>query len=159
MFKKYYLAYGSNLNLNQMSYRCPGAKAIGRVILKDYRLVYKGRADDYAYLTIEKCKGSIVPLGVFEVSYFDIFSLDSYEGYPTFYSKSYIPIKIGNKTKRALIYVMNKNFDYHLPRLEYIETCLEGYKNFGFDCAILDEALKDCIDNLPKVKRIKKSQS
>lgn len=159
MFKKYYLAYGSNLNLNQMSYRCPSARPIGKINLKDYRLVYKGRADDYAYLTIEKCEGAIVPLGVFEVSYFDILSLDTYEGYPTFYSKCYIPIKIGDKTKKALIYVMNKNFDYHLPRLEYIETCLEGYNDFGFDRAILDKAFKDTIDNLPKVKKIKKSQS
>lgn len=159
MFRKYYLAYGSNLNLDQMSYRCPSARPIGRLILKDYRLVYKGRADDYAYLTIEKCEGSVVPLGVFEVSYFDILSLDAYEGYPTFYSKCYIPIKIGDKTKKALIYVMNRNFGYHLPRLEYVETCLEGYRHFGFDSAILDTALKDCIDNLPKVKKIKKSQS
>lgn len=157
MFKKYYLAYGSNLNLKQMSCRCPNARPIGTINLNDYRLVYKGRSDDYAYLTIEKCEGAIVPLGLFEVSYLDILSLDSYEGYPTFYSKCYIPIKIGNKTKKALIYVMNKNFDYHLPRLEYIETCLGGYRHFGFDITILSKALKDSIDNSPKIKKIKKS--
>lgn len=156
MFKNYYLAYGSNLNLNQMSYRCPSAKLLGSVILKDYRLVYKGHADYYAYLTIEKYKGSMVPLGIFEVSNLDILALDSYEGYPALYSKSYIPVKIGEQTKEALIYIMNKNFDYHLPRVEYIETCLEGYRHFGFDHVILDEALKDCMNHLEKVKRIKK---
>ena len=118
--------------------------------LKDYRLVYKGRTDEFSYLTIEKCEGSIVPLGLWEVSYFDVFSLDSYEGYPTFYSKYYIPIKIGDKNKKALIYVMNEYFDYHLPSEEYINTCLEGYENFGFDRVILDRVLKDTIDNLPK---------
>ena len=150
MFKKYYLAYGSNLNLNQMAFRCPNARPIGIMNLKDYRLVYKGRADEFSYLTIEKCEGSIVPLGLWEVSYFDVFSLDSYEGYPTFYSKYYIPVKIGDKNKKALIYVMNEYFDYHLPSEEYINTCLEGYENFGFDREILDRALKDTIDNLPK---------
>lgn len=150
MFKKYYLAYGSNLNLNQMAFRCPNARPIGIMNLKDYRLVYKGRADEFSYLTIEKCEGSIVPLGLWEVSYFDVFSLDSYEGYPTFYSKYYILIKIGDKNKKALIYVMNEYFDYHLPSEEYINTCLEGYENFGFDRVILDRALKDTIDNLPK---------
>lgn len=150
MFKKYYLAYGSNLNLNQMAFRCPNARPIGIMNLKDYRLVYKGRADEFSYLTIEKCEGSIVPLGLWEVSYFDVFSLDSYEGYPTFYSKYYIPIKIGDKNKKALIYVMNEYFDYHLPSEEYINTCLEGYEKFGFDRVILDRALKDTIDNLPK---------
>ena len=150
MFKKYYLAYGSNLNLNQMAFRCPNARPIGIMNLKDYRLVYKGRADEFSYLTIEKCEGSNVPLGLWEVSYFDVFSLDSYEGYPTFYSKYYIPVKIGDKNKKALIYVMNDYFDYHLPSEEYINTCLEGYENFGFDRTILDRALKDTKDNLPK---------
>lgn len=150
MFKKYYLAYGSNLNLEQMAFRCPNAKPIGTINLKDYRLVYKGRADEFSYLTIEKCEGSIVPLGLLEVSYLDVFSLDSYEGYPTFYSKYYIPIKIGDKNKKALIYVMNQYFDYHLPSEEYITTCMDGYEDFGFDKAILEKALADTIDNLPK---------
>ena len=64
---------------------------------------------------------------------FDIFSLDSYEGYPTLYSKIYIPVKINNKKKKALIYIMNDDFDYHIPSIEYIKTCMEGYKDFGFD--------------------------
>ena len=79
MFKKYYLAYGSNLNLEQMAFRCPNARPIGTINLKDYRLVYKGGADEFSYLTIEQCKGSIVPLALYEVSYLDIFSLDNYE--------------------------------------------------------------------------------
>lgn len=150
MFKKYYLAYGSNLNLKQMAFRCPNARPIGSFNLKNYRLVYKGRTDGFSYLTIEKYVGSNVPLGLWEVSYLDLFSLDNYEGYPTFYSKYYIPIKIGDKNKKALIYIMNQHFDYHLPSKEYIETCTEGYKNFGFDQTILEKALTDTIDNLPK---------
>lgn len=106
------------------------AKPIRKYILKDYRLVYKGRADDYAYLTIEKCDGSVVPLGVFEISYFD---LEVYEGYPIFYKKIYLPLQIGEKNKKALIYIMNEDFDYHLPTNHYIEICKEGYNDFGFD--------------------------
>lgn len=150
MFKKYYLAYGSNLNLNQMNYRCWSAKPIGSITLNDYRLVYKGRADSFSYLTIEKCEGYNVPLGLFEVSPFDIFSLDNYEGYPTFYSKFYIPIEIGEKNKKALIYIMNENFDYHLPSRQYIETCEEGYDDFGFDRSILDKAYIDTVNNMSK---------
>ena len=40
--KKYYLAYGSNLNIRQMRYRCPGAKPIGITAIPDYELLYKG---------------------------------------------------------------------------------------------------------------------
>ena len=40
MFKKYYLAYGSNINLEQTAFRCLNAKPIGIINLKNYRLVY-----------------------------------------------------------------------------------------------------------------------
>ena len=67
--KRYYLAYGSNLNLEQMSYRCPDAKCIGTARLLGYELLFKGSKTG-AYLTIEKAKryNSFVPVGVFEFS-------------------------------------------------------------------------------------------
>lgn len=147
MLKKYYLAYGSNLNLEQMAFRCPNARTMGTMNLKDYRLVYKGAENGHSYLTIEPCKDSNVPLGIYEVSSLDIFSLDKYESYPTFYSKYFIPIKMGDKNERALIYIMNEGFDYHIPSLEYIATCKKGYEDFGFDNTILEKALLDTIDN------------
>ena len=150
--KKYYLAYGSNLNLNQMKYRCPSAKPIGTFNLEGYRLVYKGSENGYAYLTIEPDEKSFVPLGIFKLSLTDINYLDFYEGYPSFYSKIDIPIKVKGKNRNALIYIMNEGFDYHVPSKEYIETCMEGYKDFNFDMSILEKALKDTYDNLEKNK-------
>ena len=38
--KRYYIAYGSNLNIRQMRYRCPGAKPIGISAIPDYELLY-----------------------------------------------------------------------------------------------------------------------
>ena len=40
--KRYYLAYGSNLNVFQMKMRCPGARALGTAEVADYRLLLKG---------------------------------------------------------------------------------------------------------------------
>ena len=40
MQKKYYLAYGSNLNRNQMRMRCPGAKPLGTAVIEGYRLLF-----------------------------------------------------------------------------------------------------------------------
>ena len=34
---KKYIAYGSNMNIEQMSRRCPNAKPIGKTVLKNYR--------------------------------------------------------------------------------------------------------------------------
>ena len=49
---KYYIAYGSNLNVQQMRWRCPGREDHWHGKLKDYRLLFKGSKTG-SYLTIE----------------------------------------------------------------------------------------------------------
>lgn len=42
---KLYVAYGSNLNLKQMAYRCPTATLVGTGVIENYELQFKiGRA-------------------------------------------------------------------------------------------------------------------
>ena len=36
--KQLYIAYGSNINLEQMAYRCPHSKVVGTAEIKDYEL-------------------------------------------------------------------------------------------------------------------------
>ena len=50
--KKYYIAYGSNLNVRQMKFRCPTAKVVGTSVIKGYELLYKGSKTG-SYLTIQ----------------------------------------------------------------------------------------------------------
>lgn len=42
MKSKLYIAYGSNLNLRQMKYRCPTAKLVGKGTIENYELQFKG---------------------------------------------------------------------------------------------------------------------
>ena len=51
MDKRYYIAYGSNLNVRQMRMRCPSARIIGTANLKDYELLFKGSKTG-SYLTV-----------------------------------------------------------------------------------------------------------
>ncbi len=44
MDNKLYFAYGSNINLDQMEYRCPDAKVVGPVMLDNYELLFRGCA-------------------------------------------------------------------------------------------------------------------
>ena len=44
MKDRYYFAYGSNMNLEQMKYRCPAAEVVENVRLEDYRLAFRGKA-------------------------------------------------------------------------------------------------------------------
>lgn len=61
--KKFYLAYGSNLNIWQMKHRCPSAEIVGTAEIKGYELLFKGSKTG-SYLTIEKAENSSVPVGV-----------------------------------------------------------------------------------------------
>ena len=110
--KKYYIAYGSNLNIRQMRFRCPGAKPIGISAIPDYELLFKGSKTG-AYLTIEPKDGGLVPVAVWEVTADDEKHLDIYEGYPNFYYKKEVclPVKLASgKTKKltAFVYIMHE---------------------------------------------------
>ncbi len=39
--RRLYVAYGSNLNLEQMAIRCPTAKVEGAIMLRNWRLAFK----------------------------------------------------------------------------------------------------------------------
>lgn len=138
MQKNYYVAYGSNLNIEQMNYRCRDAKKIGSTILKDYKLVFD------THLTIEKEKGAETPVGIWEVSDNDIHYLDVYEGYPTYYKKKYLTLKLDDKKYKALVYVMNRHNEVpEPPSYQYYLTCLQGYKDFNLDLKYLNTALAE----------------
>lgn len=138
---KYYLAYGSNLNLDQMARRCRFAKKVGYSTLKNYRLVFKGSCDGFSYLTIEKCEGSNVPVGIFKINFLDEYCLDRYEGYPGIYHKKLMRVNLNGQDIKGLIYIMNPEFDYGLPSRSYFLTCYIGYLNFSFDKDVLFDAL------------------
>ena len=67
MAKRFYIAYGSNLNLPQMRGRCPGATIVGTAVIENYRLLFKGSKTG-SYLTIEPWEGGRVPVAVWEVT-------------------------------------------------------------------------------------------
>ena len=145
MMSKYYLAYGSNLNIRQMAYRCPTAVPVGIAVIKDYRLKFKGSKTG-SYLTIEKAKGYEVPVAVWKVEDDDELHLDCYEGYPTFYYKKELTLPIkGIKTgkvrnRNVYVYIMHEDRPIGIPSNQYVRTCLEGYRDFGFDISTLRSA-------------------
>ena len=145
--KRYYLAYGSNLNVRQMALRCPTAKAIGTAAIKDYELLFKGSKTG-AYLTIEPKAGAEVPVAVWSVEPSDELNLDRYEGFPTFYYKTELELPVryfSGKTvlRKAFVYIMHEERPLGLPSGSYVRTCLDGYRNFDFDESVLLAALEN----------------
>ena len=147
MKKSIYLAYGSNMSLQQMYHRCPDAEPIGKGIIKGWRLMFKGsKSGNYA--TIEKEEGCTVPVVVWAISRIDEERLDRYEGWPSFYVKEtvefdYIGDRPGRRVKgEGMVYIMPpEKSTLGLPSQRYFDVLVEGYQRFGLDLNILYEAL------------------
>ena len=75
MKNRYYIAYGSNLNTDQMLYRCPEAEVVGTGYISKYELLFKGSKTG-AYLTIEPHPLGRVPVAVWKVTAADEKALD-----------------------------------------------------------------------------------
>lgn len=95
---KLYVAYGSNLNLKQMAYRCPSASIYGTGQLTNWELLYRGSATN-SHATIAKKHGSYVPVLLWNIEPEDEKRLDIYEGYPRYYYKQNVMVDIGGKRK------------------------------------------------------------
>ena len=147
MSKRYYIAYGSNLNIMQMRMPCPGARIIGTSVIEDYQLLFKGSKTG-SYLTIEPMEGAEVPVVIWEVTETDEKALDRYEGYPNFYYKKEMALDIRgiktNKVRRrdAFVYIMHEERELGIPSWYYVNTCLDGYRAFGFDGKYLFDAIR-----------------
>ena len=151
MSQKIYAAYGSNLNVEQMSYRCPGATRFRRAVLEDSALVFRGSRYS-AVATIEPQKGSCVPIMLWSIGEQDEKALDRYEGYPSFYEKEAMPFKVGGQSMEAMVYVMTPGHPLGLPSMRYYDTVLQGYKDCGLDPTALEQSLNRTMEMMGSQK-------
>ncbi len=142
MSKRLYVAYGSNLNIRQMKYRCPTAKLYGTGVIDNYELQFKGQPHG-AFATIAPKDGSSVPIAVWEIQARDEMSLDRYEGYPSHYFKQNVPVHLDGEEVNAMVYIMNLKMGFGLPSPHYYQTVYEGYNDCGLNTDVLNKALAD----------------
>lgn len=146
-----YIAYGSNMDFEQMAHRCPKAKFIAIGYIENYELLFKG-SQSGNYATIEKREGATVPVYLWQTTDADEKALDRYEGCPIFYYKTDIEVKLfglrdievlGKKGKvKGYVYIMHEERLLGAPTARYYKVLQDGYERFGFDVKILKEGLK-----------------
>ena len=153
MTDRYYIAYGSNLSVEQMKVRTPDAVIVGTGMLEGWQLLFR------RYATIKKSEGFKVPVLVWKISEQDEKNLDVYEGYPRFYMKKEMKVAVkslnGDDLGKitAMVYIMTKNAvkarrNNPLPNPYYYSVLDEGYNAFGFDDKILKHALNEAVSLL-----------
>jgi gamma-glutamylcyclotransferase (GGCT)/AIG2-like uncharacterized protein YtfP len=127
---KLYFAYGANLNINNMGYRCPDAVAIQPFHLEGWRLAFSGVA------TIQSDVQGVVPGALWAISEQDERALDDFEGYPYLYRK----VTIQSDGLEFMVYVMNQD-PPGAPSNGYLMTIAQGYQDWNLDITDLAAAV------------------
>ena len=138
--ERLYIAYGSNLNLPQMAFRCPTAEVAGKSELKGYELLFRGGRRG-AVATVEPKDRGSVPVLLWKIRKTDEEALDRYEGYPHFYEKQLMEVELDGKPVSAMVNVMTPGHEFGIPSDYYADVIREGYETAGFDLQILEDAI------------------
>lgn len=141
--EKLYFAYGSNMNLEQMAYRCPSAEVVENVHVEGYRLAFCGRPSGNGVATILPEEGSHVDGVLWRITKECEQSLDYYEGYPHLYSKEIINVKNSDgKERDVTVYTINEPYKSQssIPSQVYLEGILEGCRENGIPENAVQEA-------------------
>lgn len=137
--KQLYIAYGSNINLEQMAYRCPHSRVVGTSEIKDFELEFRGVA------TIVPKENASVPVLIWELDERDLPTLNRYEGWPRLYRQEKLPFELDGKSYEGMAYLMNHG-EISPPSQQYYNTILQGYRSFGLDEKYLKNALQKSIE-------------
>ena len=153
MAERYYIAYGSNLSIEQMKVRTPDAVIVGTGMLKGWRLLFR------QFATIKKSAKFSTPVLIWKISEQDEKNLDRYEGFPRFYIKKDLKVAVTSLDGEdlgeitAMVYIMTKKASEArginpLPSKYYYSVLDAGYKTFGFDDKILKEAVREAFGQM-----------
>ena len=137
-YKRLYIAYGSNINLEQMAYRCPNSKVVGTRMIPDYELEFRCVA------TIVSKEGAEVPVLLWEIDQRDELSLDRYEGFPRMYRKELFEVEVDGKIREGMAYLMNHG-EIAPPSPTYYNGIKKGYEANGMDTSYLRAALERAV--------------
>lgn len=141
----YYIAYGSNMNLEQMGYRCPNSKLIGTGYIEGWELVFNCHAD---IIRTENEKQKL-PVVIWEIVPKDWQTLDFYEGYPGYYVTEDIPFIFDGQEKIGTVYVMaEKRKGLYPPSKDYFYGLIDGCKENNIDDEYMYDALKKSCYNV-----------
>ena len=125
--KRLYLAYGSNMNQEQMKRRCSDAILIGPTFIKDWQLTMP------FYANIEWKLGAKAACLVWKISARDEKNLDTYEGFPKCYRKQELLAEIGGRQITGMAYVMTTKYSSieRQPDSSYLDLIKQGYLAAG----------------------------
>ena len=126
---QFYFAYGANLSLDSMSWRCPDARPLSAFYLRNWSL------ELHSHATIRPSVGDCVAGALWSITPDCEASLDRFEGYPVYYDKQILQ----QDGIEFMIYTMNRPLSGQ-PGSGYINLLEEGYRDWQLPLAWLRDA-------------------
>lgn len=141
----FYFAYGSNLDEDQIRFRCPDSKLIDVGYVKDYEFKFttfakrrNGGVADIVYKTGSKLWGAL-----YELTAGDLEKLDTFEEYPIRYGRIIVDVHGKNKIyKNVQTYFVNAKTGFYKPSKEYLDLILNGAEKLKFPKNYISEIIK-----------------
>lgn len=140
-----YAGYGSNLAMEQMMRRCPGADIHGSGMLRGARLVFA------YHLGIVEDEQATTLMGVYKLTAADVAALDRYEALGRLYDRYLVTVEVNGQAVRCFTYVKRNN-NPKQPSDKYYATCLQGFNDWNFDARRLRHARDHARKNESKAK-------
>lgn len=135
-----YLAYGSNMNIEDMKKRCPDAELVTTGQIDEWRLLFKG---EHGYATIDPDYHYSVPVVVWNIGERDVKALDLYEKDSVIYRKGTLTAVTKKGKITGMVYIMmTPDKPDKKPSDEYIDTLKQAYKEHDLPMERLEEALE-----------------
>lgn len=151
--RRLYWAYGSNLCVADMQRRCPKAEQYRRLYVNNGLLVFRGVAD----VESSSRRDDVVAGGLWWITRECEEALDRYEGNrgdasvfnskpwrwhqnAGLYVKAFLTLEVDGEKMPCLFYKMTSH-GVMPPWESYLETIVEGYRDFGLPLSYLDQAV------------------
>jgi gamma-glutamylcyclotransferase (GGCT)/AIG2-like uncharacterized protein YtfP len=129
-------AYGSNVDQDQMRYRCPSARLVGTATLRGHAMAFAGYSASRSgpVATVFACDALDVPGALYSITRDDLGRLDRFEGVPWMYTRSSAWVVCDGKRRRAEVYRLRaEQFARGLgtPSPAYLGLIVRAYHGLG----------------------------
>lgn len=142
-----YFAYGSNLDVAQLSGRCAGARVVVAAQLQNHALAFGGFSRTWGgpVASVRPSRGVRVEGVLYEMPARELLTLDRYEGHPHAYQRRqrYVVDAQGRRYLAAVYAQPSRDFDPGPPRHGYLALIATAYQRLGFDLAALSAASRN----------------
>ena len=133
-----YFAYGSNLDVDQMTLRCAAPRVVGRATLPGYRLAFAGMNilwEEMGVATVLPAPGGHVDGVLYALTEADLRRLDEWEGYPIAYDRQLVEVRDEEgRARQAFIYArLSGVLRANPPGARYLRILRREYQRLGFD--------------------------